>query len=261
MRFGLSTAAFFGRYEVEEAAQYISKLPVDCAEVFLQTFSEYNGSFAKTVGQNLGGIPCTSIHPLGTCFENQMFSSSMRQRNDAIGIFRSVLEAGQQLGASVYVHHGRHSPQIVMLPWNLQRNVDVIGMMCEEAKQHNMVIGWENVYWCQLTEPSRVLEAKKALPQVRFTLDIKQAMRAGCNPIDFVYAMGDQLCNVHVCDWKEDGTLCLPGEGSFNFGALIAALREIGYDGPVVMEPYLALIQSEEALLRSIAFMRNIIKE
>ena len=261
MRFGLSTAAFFGRYEVEEAAQYISGLPVDCAEVFLHTFSEYNGSFAKTVKRNLDGIPCTSIHPLGTCFENQMFSSSRRQRNDAIGIFRSVLEAGQQLGASVYVYHGRHLPQIVTLPWNLQRNVDVIGMISEEAKQYNMVIGWENVYWCQLTEPSRVLEAKKALPQVRFTLDIKQAMRAGCNPIDFVYAMGDQLCNVHVCDWKEDGSLCLPGEGSFNFGALIAALREIGYDGPVVMEPYLALIQSEEALLRSIAYMRNIIKE
>ena len=261
MRFGLSTAAFFGRHEVEEAARYISRLPVDCAEVFLQTFSEYNGAFAKMVKENLENVPCTSVHPLGTCFENQMFSSSGRQRNDAIGFFRGVLEAGRELGASVYVHHGRHSPQIVTLPWNLQRNVDIIGMMCEEAKQYGMVIGWENVYWCQLTNPSRVLEARAALPQVRFTLDIKQAMRAGCNPIDFVYAMGDQLCNVHVCDWKEDGSLCLPGEGSFDFGALIAALKEIGYDGPVIMEPYLALIQSEEALLRSIAFMRNIIKE
>ena len=47
----------------------------------------------------------------------------------------------------------------------------------------------------------------------------------------------------------------------FDFGTLISALREVGYDGPVIMEPYLKLIQSEEALERSIAFMRNIMKE
>ena len=46
-----------------------------------------------------------------------------------------------------------------------------------------MVIGWENVCWCQLTVPGRVLEARAALPQVRFTLDIKQAMRAGGDPV------------------------------------------------------------------------------
>ena len=92
-------------------------------------------------------------------------------------------------------------------------------------------------------------------------MDIKQAMRAGRNPINYVYAMGSQLCNVHVCDWREDGTLCLPGEGAFDFRALMAALRDVGYAGPVIMEPYLALIESDKALLRSIAFMRNIMKE
>ena len=77
----------------------------------------------------------------------------------------------------------------------------------------------------------------------------------------FVHAMGDRLCNVHVCDWHEDGTLCLPGEGCFDFDALMEALAEIGYDGPIIMEPYLKLIKSDEALLRSIAFMRDKMKE
>ena len=86
-------------------------------------------------------------------------------------------------------------------------------------------------------------------------------MRAGCDPIAFVEAMGDRLCNVHICDWREDGTLCLPGEGCMDFAALMRALRRVGYDGPIVMEPYLRLIKSDEALLQSIAFMRNIMKE
>ena len=260
MQLGLSTAAFYGRWETEEAAAQIAKLPLDCAEVFLQSDSENTREFAALVRENLGDVPCTSMHPLGG-YENHMAGRPARQMRDAFDHFRRVLDAGAELGAKVFVYHGRNTPLLKPLAWNLNWNIEALVPMCEEAAQRGMVIGWENVYWCQLTEPARVLEAKAALPQVRFTLDIKQAMRAGCDPVAFVYAMGDQLCNVHVCDWHEDGTLCLPGEGSFDFGTLMRALKEIGYDGPVVMEPYLKLIQSDEALARSIAFMRDKMKE
>ena len=42
-----------------------------------------------------------------------------------------------------------------------------------------------------------------------------------------------------------------------DFDALFVALREVEYDGPVIMEPYCKLIRSDEALERSIAFMRE----
>lgn len=260
MQLGLSTAAFYGRWETEEAAAQIARLPLDCAEVFLQSDSENTVEFAQLVKKNLGGIPCTSVHPMGG-YENYMAGRPARQIRDAFAHFRRVLEAGEALGAKTFVYHGRNTPLLSPLPWNLKWNIEAIVPMCEEAQQHGMAIGWENVCWCQLTTPERVLEAKRALPQVRFTLDIKQAMRAGCDPIDYVYAMSDQLCNVHVCDWQGDGKLCLPGEGMFDFDALMRALRSVGYDGPVIMEPYLALIKSDETLLRSIAFMRNKMKE
>lgn len=260
MKLGLSTAAFYGRYETEDAAARIAQLPLDCAEVFLQSDSENTVDFARLVKKNLSGMPCTSIHPLGG-YENYMAGRPERQVRDAFDHFRRVLDAGQALGAGVFVYHGRNTPLLSPVPWNLAWNIEAIVPMCEEAEKRGMVIAWENVCWCQLTEPARVLEAKAALPQVRFTLDIKQAMRAGCDPIAFVHAMGSQLCNVHVCDWAEDGKLCLPGEGVFDFGALISALRTVGYDGPVIMEPYLGLIKSDDALERSIAFMKNIVKE
>lgn len=260
MRLGISTAAFYGRWETEEAAAQIAKLPLDCAEVFLQSDSENTPEFGRLVRDNLAGMPCTSVHPLGG-YENYMAGRPARQVRDAFDHFRRVLDAGAAMGARTFVYHGRNTPLLKPLPWNLPWNIEALVPMCEEAAQRGMVIGWENVCWCQLTEPSRVLEAKKALPQVRFTLDIKQAMRAGCDPVAFVHAMGDRLCNVHVCDWHEDGTLCLPGEGCFDFDALMKALAETGYDGPVIMEPYLKLIKSGEALLRSIAFMRDKMKE
>lgn len=100
-------------------------------------------------------------------------------------------------------------------------------------------------------------EARAALPQVRFTLDIKQAMRSHVDPLEMGRAMGDALFNVHVCDWNEDRSLALPGNGIFDFQALGSLLREIGYDRAVVLEPYLRLVTDEDALLRSITFLRN----
>ena len=260
MQLGLSTAAYYGRYETEEAASRIAQLPLDCCEVFLQSDSELVPAFVRQVKQCLNGLPCTSIHPMGH-YENYMAGRPPRQVRDAFAQFHRILDAGEALGAGAFVYHGRNTPLLSPLPWDLAWNVEAIAPMCEQAQRQGMVIGWENVCWCQLTVPGRVLEARAALPQVRFTLDIKQAMRAGCDPIAFVEAMGDRLCNVHICDWREDGTLCLPGEGCMDFAALMRALRRVGYDGPIVMEPYLRLIKSDEALLQSIAFMRNIMKE
>ena len=260
LQLGLSTAAFYGKWETEEAAKQIASLGFDCAEVFFQSDSENTTEFAQLVKRNLDGVPCTSVHPLGG-YENYMAGRPARQVRDAFDHFRRILDAGAELGAKTFVYHGRNTPMLKALDWNLQWNIDAVGPMCEEAAQRGMVIGWENVCWCQLTEPSRVLEAKKALPQVRFTLDIKQAMRAGCDPIEFVHAMGDRLCNVHICDWDQEGKLCLPGEGVFDFANLTAALGEVGYHGPVIMEPYRALIRSGEALMRSALHMRHIIEE
>lgn len=257
MVLGLSTAAFYGRWETEESAAHMGQWGVDCAEVFLETYSEYTPSFARQVRKALGGVPCTSIHPQGTQFENGLVGRSVRQRRDARDMLCRVLDAGEALGAHVYVCHGRHTALLKPLPWDMQANADLMGIMGEEAAKRGMVIGWENVCWCQLTTPERVLEARRVLPDVHFTLDIKQAMRAGCDPIAFVRAMGSGLCNVHVCDWDASGRLCLPGEGAFDFDALFTALEEIGYVGSVIIEPYLALIDDDQALVRSVDFLRG----
>lgn len=260
MRLGLSTSAFYGRWETEESALAISRMGLDCAEVFLQTRSEYTREFARCVRERLGGVPCTSVHPLGTPFENALISRSPRQRRDARDVLCSVLDAAAELGSGMYVHHGRHSPRCEVLPWKMSANAEMIGIISEEAKERGMFVAWENVSWCQLISPQRVLEAKDVLPDVRFTLDIKQAMKSGYDPSAFARAMGGRLANVHICDWDEAGKLCLPGEGCFDFKAFLSVLDEVGYDGPVIIEPYLALIGSDGALAGSISYMKEMIK-
>lgn len=82
-------------------------------------------------------------------------------------------------------------------------------------------------------------------------------MRSNVDPLEMGRAMGNALVNVHVCDWNEDHSLALPGNGIFDFNALSSMLREISYDNTVILEPYLRLVTDEDALLRSIAFLRS----
>ena len=83
MKLGLTSAAFYGRMETEDAAGFLTQLDIDCCEVFLETFSEYSADFAATVRRNLGNLPCVSVHPKGTQFEPDLFGQSARNRKDA----------------------------------------------------------------------------------------------------------------------------------------------------------------------------------
>ena len=251
MQLGLSTAAFYGICETEEAAERIARLGFDCAEVFLQTYSEYELPFVAQVKKNLGSVPCTSVHAMGIQFESQLLSRSRRQRMDAFDMLRRALDAAHALGAQWYVYHGRTTGQLSPLPWNAQQNVELLIQMEEMAVERGVHIAWENVFYAPLTTPERVREVRAMLPNQYYTLDIKQAMRAGCEMAEFVDAMGDRLANVHVCDWDAEKKLCLPGEGMADFDALFASLDRVGYDGSVIMEPYANLIPDEDALQRS----------
>lgn len=257
IRIGISTAAYYGKLLTEEAAERIAASGADCCEVFLQTDSEYTIPFAKTVKHALAGVPCSGVHPLGTVFENQLFSRSDRQRKDAEERFLRVLDACAELGASHYVYHGRNTPQLSALPFDPQRNAEVVGRMCEQAAERGLRIAWENVYWCQLTTPERAEEMRKLLPEVRFTLDNKQAMRAGADPFAFLPAMGSALCNVHLCDYDESGKLSMPGEGTFPFRRFFRELGKTRGSCFVILEPYSYLVEDDAALGRALGVLRK----
>ncbi len=257
MRLGLTTAAFYGRLETEDAAARFQTFDVDCAEIFLETYSEYSASFGALVRERLGGLPVTSVHPMGTAFENSLFSLSARQRLEAQKILAGVLEAGRALGARIYVYHGRHNVKGTGIPANFESVAPRIGELCDLAADYGITICFENVSWCQMSTPERVLQVRNAYPKAGFVLDIKQAMQSGYDVSAFIAAMGDRLQNVHVCDYDGGGKLFMPGQGTFDFAKLGRQLREAHYDGPVILEPYTTLYTSDEELAQSIAYLRK----
>lgn len=108
MEFGISTAAFYRRAATEDALCHIREQGALLCEVYLESFSEYTPDFAHLLRQRADalGLRVVSVHPMGTQFEPQLFSLSVRQHDDAWRIFERVLQSAQILGAKYYVMHG-----------------------------------------------------------------------------------------------------------------------------------------------------------
>jgi len=69
-------------------------------------------------------------------------------------------------------------------------------------------------------------------PNVKLMFDTIHAMYRNEVPTDYVYQMGKDLAHVHLSDIDR----LPPGAGRGDFVGLIAALKEIGYDGYLAME-------------------------
>jgi len=256
LRIGLSTGAWYGTLETEDAAFALRAYGVPCCEVFLNTYSEYGAAFGELVRERLGPVAAVSIHTKTQHFETDIIGQSARQRQDAFDLLARALDAGAALGASIYVYHGLpcvRGSRPAIAPWaaSLQRAQAM-------AAQRGMTFCWETVSWCCINAPDRIPEALAACPDMHFVLDVKQSLEAGFDPLRFVEVMGARLRHVHVLDFDESGRWALPGRGSYDFETLAAALRALGYAGDVILEPYGHMVRDECELKRSLQYLRDV---
>ncbi len=258
MKLGLTSAAFYGRLETEDAAAFLREFDLDTCEVFLESFSEYTKDFGQLVRGKLVGLNCTSVHPKGTQFEPDLFGQSERQRTDAMHILRGVLDAGQALGAKYYVFHGPVSVLGRITLDRIRMLEERFGMMQDEAHAHGMEILWENVFYGAVSGAEDFREICTRLPGTGFVLDLKQAWRGHVDPFEIVERYGRSIRHVHVLDRAADGSICLPGEGVYDLEGLLKKLHGCGFDGSVIIEPYAYQTTDIEAVKRSVDYMRDI---
>ena len=256
---------------VEDTLLDIGAHGVRMAEVFLNTFSEYEDGFCDLLCERVkrANLSVYSVHPMSTQFEPQLFSRHDRQRGDAEKIYRQVLKCGARLGATVYVMHGAAFLSGATKNIRMARNIDVSRLaesllrLSGMAADFGVTLTLENVSWCVFSRPETGAALSAALgDQLHYTLDIKQAIRAGQDPLAFVDALGSRIVNLHLCDAKTapDGTvsLAMPGRGNFDFARLKARMDELGCTGPAFMEVYNDMYGDVSELYASYARMQEI---
>ena len=257
MKVGISTASLFLRKNNEEALPLFDAWGVPCAEVFLTSFCEYAPAFAHTLAAAKGGVEIHSVHVLNTQYEPQLYAEHPRVLEDANGWLREVLSSANILGARNYTFHGIARLKRTFRE-NWQRFSAITAQIYETCRAAGVRLCYENVEWALYSRPGLFALLKKDCPDLGGVLDIKQARITGYDWREYLADMGESLATVHVSDVTAEGKMCLPGQGVFDFAELFARLRDIGFDGAVLIENYARDYDEPDELRRSFEYLADL---
>lgn len=266
MDVGLSTASYFNKLPIEDAVVDIGAHGVRVCELFLNSFSEYEPEFVAMLAERVlsANLSVYSVHPMGIQFEPLLFSQHVRQREDSFKIYEHVLSCCRTLGATHYVMHGAAYLSGVPGTVPYARLASLFAELIAMAKAYGVTLTLENVSWCLFNRPEVALRLLDAIGDdtLKFTLDVKQALRVGLTALDFIEAIGDNIENVHLCDadMEKDGafSMRMPGQGGIDFAAIRDALLLHNYMGPVFIEVYGNMYDDIAALYESVSAMQRV---
>ena len=172
-----------------------------------------------------------------------------------------VLADGKRLGASHYVMHGPARLFGGVKNIGLTRIAPILVELSVLARQYDIQLTLENVSWCVFNEPEfgvRLLDAIGG-DALRFTLDVKQAVRSGHDPMEYIRAVGSRIVNVHLCDATQQendaARYAMPGAGNYDFVQMFDELASFGYQGPAFIEVYSDMYRQIPELYESYARM------
>lgn len=267
MEIGVSTASYFNCQQTEDAILDIGSHGVSLCEIFLNSFCEYRPEFIEMLRARLvlSGLRVFSIHPMSTQFEPMLFSLHPRQRKDAWDLYETVLQGARTLGATHYVMHGPANLSGAAKNLQIMRITPIFRDLIALACSYGVTLTLENVSWCVFHHPSFGVALRDAIGDhsLKFTLDVKQAIRSGNTPLAFIDAVGDDIANLHLCDATiaADGaySLQMPGQGEVDFSAIARGLLNHGYTGPAFIEVYSDMYQNIAEIYESRSRMLSVL--
>ena len=251
MKIGVSTASLFLRKNNEEALPLFNELGVRTAEVFLTTYSEYGQEFAEQLKTVQGKVQVNSVHVLNTQFEPQLFSSHPRAKADAYFWLDKTLASARILGAPFYTFHGTARVKKASRSGkydDFPRMIQGFEEICAHCEKQGVLLALENVEWATYNRVGVFSTLKKQVPSLKGVLDIKQARLSGEPYENYLEEMGESLAYVHISDIGENGKMCLPMQGKFDFDGLIERLKGVGFQGALIIEAYAKDYAREEEL-------------
>ena len=193
MQVGISTASLFQRKKTEDALEFLAQSKVPCAEVFLESYCEYNKEFGKILKSVKGDIDVHSVHVLTTQFEPQLYSVNQRAQNDSFKLLDMAMECAEQFNAKYYTFHGGARFKKTPIKLDFDRVAKITQDVIDTAKKHNITLAYENVHWGYYNYIGFFEEVRKRTTGLKATLDIKQARQSGIPYKEFIDEMKEDM--------------------------------------------------------------------
>ena len=139
MQIGISTASFFTKVATEDTFDYLKSFNSEVCEVFLSSFSEYEGELADKIVHNKS-VDVYSVHTLTNQYEPELFSLNPRAASDSMSIFKKVLATGQRLGTKCYTFHGATRLKKINYNFDYDRLGGIVNNLIEIAGSYGIAL-------------------------------------------------------------------------------------------------------------------------
>lgn len=255
---GISTASLFGRFHTEDGLEFLSKNGVQTAEVFLESYSEYTKKFGKILNKVKGQTSIHSIHTLTTQFEPQLYSLNDRAMADSFCLLEDTLKCAKEMGAKYYTFHGVARLKRTPITINFDRVAKYTQKIIDLCGKYGVSLAYENVHWAYYNYVGFFNELRSRTYGLKGTLDIKQARQSNVDYRDLITEMGKDIVTVHLSDINEQGKMCLPGKGTTDFNELFSRLKDVGFDGALLLEVYQSDFTDVKELFNSLDYINDI---
>lgn len=244
LRLGVSSGSLYPWAVTESAPGIAAGWGITDLELLLQTPGEHAPAFLRNVVREAAerGQRINSLHPYQEDF--RLFSAYQRRTDEALVAFERVIETAGELGISAIVWHGldrpfTHTPE---RREQLLRHAAHLSRRCHEA---GVTLAIENASGSTLATVRELFAFASRIPElgppgsIGFTFDSFQAAEAGANPFMVLAAMDGMVANVHLSDAHEGDPKVRhlpPGDGDLPWPALIRAIANSGFRGPMLIE-------------------------
>ena len=237
MSIGVSTSCYYP-LATEDALEKVASLGVKTCEIFFNSFSELEKPFLDELChvKDEYGICVPSVHPFFSFAEPYLlFSEYERRFLDTVELYKKYFEAANVLGAKLLVLHGGKEPSAVHEELYFER----FAKLLEVGQTFGIITAQENVVHYRSQSPDFLWRMKKTIGEdLKVVLDIKQTVRAGYSPFEFIEKLTNTIAHIHISDSNNRCDCLPPGEGNFDFSRLFAAMRALGYKGDYIIELY-----------------------
>jgi len=262
MRFGVNTWVWTSPVtdaDIKQLAPHVVKLGFDWIEIPIEGLDDLNWKEAGTIIRDNGlGVSCTgALSP-----DRDLIHPDPAIRDNAKAYVKSGVDAAQQIGATSFVGPfysavGRTWQQT---PEEHAQDLDLLvpelKELCAYAADHGVTLCLEALNRFEtsfLNLASQVAEVVDRVdsPGCAMMVDTFHMHIEEKNSGDAIRTAGKRLKHVHTCE-SDRGA---PGTGQVHWDLVAKALKDINYDGPVVIESFTAKVKS---IARAAAIWRSL---
>jgi D-psicose/D-tagatose/L-ribulose 3-epimerase len=251
MRFGVNTWVWVSPLttdELQRLAPLVRGMGFDWIEVPLEGLSDLDHRAGAQIiaEQGLGVSTCAAMGP-----DRDLIHPDAAIQQNGMEYIRGCIDATQALGATnlvgpIYSAVGRVWQQTAD---ERAKDVDTLvknlRALSEYAGDRGVVLGIEPLNRFEtsfINIASQLIEIVDRVghPSCQIMLDTFHMNIEEKSLGDAIRAAGPRLCHLHACE-NDRGA---PGSGNVTWDAVAQALRDINYDGPVVIESFTNKVKS-----------------